>query len=195
MTNTFLIGDTHFGHRNSWERFKRADGSPLRPFSSTEEMDETMIANWNRTVKPNDRVWHLGDVVIPRKSLQLLSRLNGRKALVRGNHDIFKDEDYACFFDKIVGSHKMSTYILTHIPIHPDSLSRWSTGNIHGHLHDKRVRLKSDKGWRKVDERYINVSVERTNFTPISFDEIELLRPPTVYDLLKVDESTESGPG
>jgi calcineurin-like phosphoesterase family protein len=55
-------------------------------------MDETMIERHNAKVKPNDVVYMLGDVVINRKSLHHVSRLNGKKRLVRGNHDIFKDD-------------------------------------------------------------------------------------------------------
>ena len=58
------------------------------------EMDEEMIKRWNETVRPNDKVYHLGDVVINRKALTTLSRLNGDKVLIRGNHDIFKLEEY-----------------------------------------------------------------------------------------------------
>ena len=94
FVNRFVISDTHFGHTNSWEKFKLPDGSPLRPFTSNEEMDETMIERWNAKVKPNDVVYHLGDVVINRKHLHLVKRLNGKKRLVRGNHDIFKDREY-----------------------------------------------------------------------------------------------------
>jgi hypothetical protein len=42
MANKFVISDTHFGHTNSWEKFKLATGSPLRPFTSNEEMDDPM---------------------------------------------------------------------------------------------------------------------------------------------------------
>ena len=94
FVNRFVISDTHFGHTNSWEKFKLEDGSPLRPFTSTEEMDETMIERWNAKVQPQDTVYHLGDVVINKKYLNLVSRLNGRKILIRGNHDIFGDDEY-----------------------------------------------------------------------------------------------------
>jgi calcineurin-like phosphoesterase family protein len=50
-------------------------------------MDEEMIRRWNERVRPCDKVYHLGDVVIPRKSLPILERLNGHKILIRGNHD------------------------------------------------------------------------------------------------------------
>ena len=104
FVNRFVASDHHFGHTNSWEKFKLADGSPLRPFTSTEEMDETMIERHNAKVKTGDTVYFLGDVVINKKYLELVKRMNGRKILVRGNHDIFNDEDYrAVGFEQIHG--------------------------------------------------------------------------------------------
>lgn len=89
MPEHFLISDTHFGHEKCCTVFKRTDGSPLRAFASAEEMDEAMVRNWNTVVRPHDKVYHLGDVVIRRECLRILDRLNGKKRLIRGNHDIF----------------------------------------------------------------------------------------------------------
>lgn len=177
MSQYWFISDTHFGHENTWSKFKRADGSPLRPFTSTEEMDETMIANWNRVVGPKDVVWHLGDVVINRKYMKSLSRLMGRKRLIRGNHDIFDTSMYSEHFEEIYGSMKVGNFICTHIPIHESSLARWAAGNIHGHLHGNRVMKKNPFGGDDIkDDRYICVSVEHINYTPVPFEEIEKYR-------------------
>ena len=179
MPTTFLVSDTHFGHEKTCTVFKRADGSPLRPFSSAEEMDEEMIKRWNDRVRPKDKVYHLGDVVINRKFLSVLGRLNGDKVLIRGNHDIFKLEDYTPYFRDIRGCHVMNGMIFTHIPLHEESLGRFGT-NIHGHLHANRV-MKIKGVDRKtgeleysdqVDPRYFNVSVEQIDFAPISLEEV-----------------------
>jgi calcineurin-like phosphoesterase family protein len=170
MSKTFLIGDTHFGHHNCY-KFMHDDGTRIRPWAlDADEGDEIMIRNWNNVVSPNDRVYHLGDVVIPRRALSKLSRLMGRKVLIRGNHDIFKLHEYAEYFDDIRGVWKLDDYILSHVPIHPESLARWCKGNIHGHLHGNRVMMP---GTKIIDRRYINVSVEQVNATPIDFEEIK----------------------
>ena len=94
MPAVFLVSDTHFGHAGVC-RFMRNDGvTKLRPWDNPEEMDEAMVKLWNERVRPNDKVYHLGDVVINRRALSIMSRLNGDKVLIRGNHDIFKIEDY-----------------------------------------------------------------------------------------------------
>lgn len=162
MTKTFVISDTHFGHRNIIT-FTNSDGSPLRPFQSVEEMDEALVANWNSVVSPEDRVYHLGDVVINRKALPILDRLNGRKCLIKGNHDIFKLKDYLPYFDDIRSYKVMPKegIIMSHIPIHPASLARWRL-NVHGHLHGNTLG----------DPRYLNVSVEQINFTPLDLQVI-----------------------
>lgn len=176
FVNRFVISDTHFGHTNSWEKFKLADGSPLRPFTSTEEMDETMIERWNAKVKPQDTVYHLGDVVINQKSLHLVSRLNGRKILVRGNHDIFKDKQYYDVgFEQLHGVRVfVDKFILSHIPLHPDCVTERFKVNVHGHLHANEV-MWAPKHPKQLqfDPRYLCVSVENTNYEPLHFDEVE----------------------
>ena len=180
MTTRWVISDTHFGHTNSWEKFKLPNGDPLRPFTSTEEMDEAMVERWNAKVGPNDVVYHLGDVVINKKSLHHVKRLNGKKRLVRGNHDIFKDEDYReVGFESLYGVRVfVDKFILSHIPLHPDSVTERFRVNVHGHLHAGEVKLSAidmDTNSTKqyIDPRYLCVSVENTDYRPLSFDEVE----------------------
>lgn len=189
MPTTFLISDTHFGHEKTCSVFKRPDGSPLRPFASAEEMDEAMVARWNDRVRPGDKVYHLGDVVINRKFLSVLARLNGDKVLIRGNHDIFKLSDYTEHFRDVRGYDVKNGMILSHVPVHSDSLTRFGC-NVHGHLHANRVMrprgvdaktgeiLYSDQ----IDSRYHCVSVEHTDFAPISLEE--------VYDRIRAEGGT-----
>jgi calcineurin-like phosphoesterase family protein len=183
FVNRFVISDHHLGHTNSWEKFKLSDGSPLRPFTSTEEMNETMIERHNAKVKEQDTVYFLGDVVINKKYLELVKRMNGRKILVRGNHDIFKDEDYReVGFEQIHGVRVfVDKFILSHIPLHPDCVSERFRVNVHGHLHANQVmrtRTNMVHGYMtglvtEPDPQYLCVCVEQTDFTPLHFDEVE----------------------
>lgn len=173
MTKTFAISDAHFHHANSLT-FKRDDGSPMRSFSCVEEMDETMIQNWNRVVSSEDRVYFVGDFTMPRKGLEILNRLNGRICVILGNHDPWKLSDWMKY-----SPHKVDTlqgvkmfpklgWILTHIPVHEDQFyGRW-TCNIHGHTH-WREKMKDGK----IDPRYFNVSVECIDYTPIEFEDLK----------------------
>ncbi len=171
MPAVFLVSDTHFGHAGVC-RFLRDDGTKLRPWDNSDEMDEYMVKAWNETVRPNDKVYHLGDVVINRKSLSIMHRLNGDKVLIRGNHDIFKDEDYRQHFRELRAYHVMNGMILSHIPIHTESLGRFGV-NIHGHLHYNRVKIQKHAGATPViDPRYHCVCVEQTDFRPILFEDV-----------------------
>lgn len=160
MVQIWIISDTHFGHANIL-KFKREDGSPLRPFSNPDEMDEHMIERWNSVVKPQDHVYHLGDVAMRREHIRLIARCNGHKRLVRGNHDIYKTKDYLPYFEEIYGIRVLDNLIFTHIPIHPESLGRF-TANIHGHIHANQ----SPSG------AYCNVSVEAIDYTPVALEDL-----------------------
>jgi calcineurin-like phosphoesterase family protein len=173
MPAVFLVSDTHFGHAGVC-RFTRNDGvTKLRPWTDPDEMDEFMVNAWNERVSPNDKVYHLGDVVINRRALTIMDRLNGDKVLIRGNHDIFKDEDYRKYFRELRAYHVMNGMILSHIPIHPESLGRFGV-NIHGHTHANRVMipLATSGIVDRIDPRYHCVCVEQTDFAPILFEDV-----------------------
>ena len=164
--NTFLCADLHLSHKGI-VKFLRSDGvTKERPWNTIEEMDEALIENWNKVVKPKDTVIVLGDVVINRSALPQLARLNGNKELIKGNHDVFRDEEYLQYFSKVRTMKVMDNFICTHIPIHPCGIERWS-GNFHGHLHSNYV--KDTNGIR--DRRYLCLSMEQIDFTPISFED------------------------
>jgi len=183
MSNVFFASDHHFGHAKMLE-FKQADGvTPCRPFDSVDQMDETMIERHNSVVKPKDTCWFLGDVVINRRFLAHVSRLNGRKRLILGNHDIFKNKDYYnAGFEDLHAFKKFDGFVCTHIPVHTDSLGRWGV-NVHGHTHNNHMRkivsfyaktgepIYSSDGAR--DSRYVNVCVEQINYTPISLEDLK----------------------
>jgi calcineurin-like phosphoesterase family protein len=171
MPAVFLTSDTHFGHTGVC-RFTGDDGEKIRPWTDPDEMDEEMIRRWNDRVRPTDKVYHLGDVVINRKALKTLTRLNGDKVLIRGNHDIFRDDEYREYFRELRAYHVMNGMILSHIPIHPESLGRFGV-NIHGHTHQRRVMYRdlfSDESL--IDTRYHCVCVEQTDFAPILFEDV-----------------------
>ena len=179
MSAVFLVSDTHFGHAGVC-KFTESDGvTKIRPWTDPDEMDEEMIRRWNDRVRPNDKVYHLGDVVINRKSLKTLHRLNGDKVLIRGNHDIFPDVEYREYFRELRAYHVMNGMILSHIPVHEASLGRFGT-NIHGHLHTNRVKRARGIDARtgavlygdENDVRYHCVCVEQTDFAPILFEDV-----------------------
>jgi calcineurin-like phosphoesterase family protein len=179
MSKVFLYSDPHFGHAGVC-RFLCDDGvTKIRPWDDPSEMDEALVERYNTKVGKNDKCYFLGDVVINRRCLPTLARLNGDKVLIRGNHDIFRDDEYRQYFRELRAYHVLNGMILSHIPIHPESLGRFGV-NIHGHLHANRVKkmrginvktgeiLYSDE----IDPRYHCVCVEQTDFAPILFEDV-----------------------
>jgi calcineurin-like phosphoesterase family protein len=167
MKNIFFISDTHFSHGNIC-KFIREDGvTKLRPWDNVDEMDEYLVEQWNATVGPQDKVYHLGDVFINRKARFIMDRLNGDKVLIKGNHDIFQLNDYLPYFRDIRSYLVRKEFIASHIPVHYDNLHRFKF-NVHGHLHEHRVVDK----WGKIDPRYLSVCVEHTEYRPRELSEI-----------------------
>lgn len=171
MADIWVTSDTHFGHKNIIKYCNR-------PFKDELEMNEVLIENWNKVVKPQDKVYHLGDVFFG-KSGQVLHRLNGQKRLVLGNHDPDLSYLSQCF-EKIMlfRFFKSHGLFLTHMPIHPNSFEmEHSAGrqgyvlNVHGHIHDQVVMTKVNNV-DVPDLRFRCVSVEHTNYTPVHIDEL-----------------------
>jgi calcineurin-like phosphoesterase family protein len=104
-----------------------------------------------------------------KKYLHKLSRINGRKTLVMGNHDPLDITLYSGLVEKIAGALAINDYIVTHIPVHERQVSERFAANIHGHLHGHPVLTRFDT----IDRRYFNVSVESLNYIPISLEEIK----------------------
>ena len=158
--NIWVVSDTHFNHEN----IIRYCG---RPFANAEEMNLSLIDKWNSVVKPHDIVYHLGDVYIgkPDKVRGILPLLVGRKRLILGNHDNIADGILHKHFEKILVWRQFKDFgvTLSHIPLHEGSLNDRFPINVHGHIHEKLVD----------DPRYVNVSVEHTNYGLINLEEIK----------------------
>lgn len=156
MNNVWFISDTHFGHRKIIQYEHDA-----RPFYYIEEHDEKLIENWNKCVKKNDTIWHLGDVGFGAEHLdKILTRLNGIKRLVMGNHDCYSRDLYTKHFGKIFGVVMFKEFTLSHVPVYPSHIR--GEVNLHGHLHSKKV----------PDKRYFNCCVEHHDLSPVNLDTI-----------------------
>lgn len=168
----WVISDTHFNHANIIQYCNR-------PFDNVHHMNETIVENWNKLVKPEDIVYHCGDVYFAKKadSTNILGRLNGRKRLILGNHDDGKDKLLLSTFQKILAWRMFPEFglLLSHFPVHRDSLfahkREESLVNVHGHIHEKLVLLENSH----PDTRYKNVSVEHTGYAPVNIETIRVI--------------------
>ena len=99
--------------------------------------------------------------------------------MIRGNHDIFRDDEYRRYFRELRAYHVLNGMILSHIPVHEASLGRFGV-NIHGHLHASRVKRARGVDARTgeilygtdTDHRYHCVCVEQTDFAPVLLDDV-----------------------
>lgn len=159
----FFTGDLHIGDKDVivYEH---------RPFNSVEHMNRTLIANWNNRVTPKDDGFILGDIGDPRVILEL----HGKLTIVVGNHDDYdalikvasarSEYTYISKYPIIVNSRILSHEPLGYLP--PESVYL----NIHAHLHKFNYGLL-DRRW-SAGNRYFCVSVEQTNFAPITIAEM-----------------------
>lgn len=168
----YCTSDCHFNHKNilSYE-------PQTRPFATTEEMNETIISNWNSVVTAEDEVWVLGDFFMGQLTAidPILDRLNGKIHLVRGNHDqknrikIYEAHGID-IHDIAYIQYKGRYFVLCHFPnenkefirmiIEDNSEVVW----LYGHVHSK-----APKGY--VNGTY-HVGVDTNNLTPISIQQI-----------------------
>jgi len=159
----FLVADTHFGHENIIKYTKR-------PFPDADTMTTKLIQKWNSVVSKNDTVFLLGDFSMYSKDhcVEICSKLNGKITLIMGNHD-----DRSIQFYRDCGFVMVSKYpiiyddiwILSHEPLNLPADSPFK--NIFGHVH-------IDPEIPTVTQNSYCVSIERTGYAPIDFEEIKL---------------------
>ena len=168
----YFISDTHFFHKNIC---KYCD----RPFSTVEEMNSYIIAQWNRYIRQNDMVYFLGDFGLGPKELlkETLAKLNRKRIiLVSGNHDGSDAKMKEMGFDEVYRYLDISLsgirMILSHRPLY----SPYIDINISGHVHNLY----------QINGNIINVGVDAWKFRPISLREVVALFRAGALDIKKI---------
>lgn len=160
--NVFVLSDLHFDHANIIKYTRR-------PFSSTQEMNYTMVENWNSRVKDTDRVYYLGDMTFGRDRNSIdywLSRLNGNIRFIRGNHDTDSITKAEVIKDRFPIRYKGFEFLLMHEPYRP---AYWDGWIIHGDKHNNNPVTYPHINKRN---KTINICAEHTKYAPMSLDEI-----------------------
>ena len=163
----YYTSDLHFGHRAVISMCNR-------PFASVEEMNETLIENWNKVIHADDDIYVLGDLIYRAEESPevFLERLKGRKHLVFGNHDEswVKKVDLSKYFvewgSMLVANTGKGNATLCHYP-QLDGKGRYL---IHGHLHNRTTEWYW--GFYKNFERALNAGVDVNNFRPVNVTEL-----------------------
>jgi len=153
----FVISDLHLNHEKIILYCKR-------PFDTVEEMNAVLINNWNYTVKPTDLVFFLGDMAMG-NSDGFIDKLNGDIFFLKGNHD--KSMDPGSLHDSIFFEHRGIKFLFIHDPMDATNVDdEWI---IHGHHHNNHPRKFP---FFCPEMQRVNVSVEMTQYTPVSLDYI-----------------------
>jgi calcineurin-like phosphoesterase family protein len=179
MSDIWFTSDTHFCHTNIIKYCNR-------PFTHIDAMNEALIDNWNKVVKPGDRVYHLGDFGFGKKEelLSIFKRLNGEKHFIIGNHD--KDSlklPWASRHDMFELKHNDKYYQLCHYPMRAWDKAFHGARSCFGHVHG----MLKPYGWS------CDVGVDCWEFTPVNFDTLESLF--AKLPRYTKDEANESAPG
>lgn len=149
----YFTSDLHFYHDKIIKHSNR-------PFYNFEEMNETLIKNWNRKVKGSDEIYILGDVTMKsaQYAMEALKKLKGRKYLIKGNHDKFVTQQT---FDKSIFEwikdyyeleYQNQLFVLFHYPIEEWNNFFRGTIHLHGHQHNHMNYnyLNLEKGLEKI---------------------------------------------
>lgn len=162
--NIWFISDTHFGHDKIINYFKR-------PFQSIEEMNSILITNWNKVVKPDDTVFHLGDFSFDKSSHEsptgqkaniYKQQLNGNIILLKSRHD--ENNHCKTVINSIVIFHGGKHIFITHNPKNANLRYEF---NFTGHSHGVSGTFN-----KKENSIIVDLSVENWNYTPVSIQDI-----------------------
>lgn len=170
----FFTADSHFNHTNIIKFCNR-------PFKSVEQMNETLITNWNSVVSEDDIVFHLGDFCLGGAAewTKLLDRLNGKIYLILGNHDlknfrqgfIQRFEHVALQMFIMVDKQKM---YLCHYPFLCFEGGYKDVWQLFGHVHTRENNTGIDaERLRYLYPTQYDVGVDNNDFKPVSFNEVK----------------------
>jgi calcineurin-like phosphoesterase family protein len=156
-----FTADLHLGHANIISYCSR-------PFASVDEMNQTLIDNWNAVVGPSDTVWVIGDFAFmradPKTLRRLFSQLKGSKHLICGNHDgrsvrelpWSSGRDYA---EIVVDKTRV---VLSHYSMRTWNGMRHGAVQLYGHSH----------GQLPGTRQCLDVGVDCWDFRPVTWPQI-----------------------
>jgi calcineurin-like phosphoesterase family protein len=158
---TWFTADFHFCHHGIIKYTKR-------PFDNVDQMNETLLSNWNKKVGKFEHGWILGDFCFndKNKGQEILNRMNGVKHLIRGNHDSISEKlsGWASISDYKELKINSQNIILFHYAMKVWNKSHYGTWHLYGHSHGN---LPDDS-----DSLSFDIGVDCHNYSPLSFEDI-----------------------
>lgn len=171
----FFSSDWHLGHERLLTLGKG------RPFASIDVMNETLIANINATVGPDDTLYMLGDWCcgVGSDKVGYLRATRGRLHcktihMIRGNHDpsirsgalgnLVRDGVLASVSEMLTIRDGRTEIVLCHYPLEHWEFESAGTMMLHGHLHGAGVRHET--------RQRLDIGVDGHDYKPWSRDEV-----------------------
>jgi calcineurin-like phosphoesterase family protein len=144
-------------------------------------MNNVIIHNWNSCVQEHDEIYFLGDFMFKgggESANELLQALNGKKYLIKGNHDHFVNDksfhknNFVWIKDYYVLQYEKQNIVLFHYPIF--EWDGYFKGAIHlyGHVHntgnDSELKARAHQDGKIA----FNVCSDVNDFFPVSIEDI-----------------------
>ena len=178
----YFTADTHFNHASIIKLCGR-------PFENVEQMNSALIQNWNSCIGSNDEIYILGDFLFKGNGIEannLLQSLNGKKYLIKGNHDkyledkAFNKNNFKWIKDYYVLSYGGKKFVLFHYPILEWEGYFKNAVHLYGHVHNSGSKIENKienkiEGQNRLEilgKKAINVGVDVNNYSPVNIDEI-----------------------
>ena len=164
----FFTSDLHFHHGNIIRHCNR-------PWPTVDLMNEALIQNWNADIKPGDTTYVAGDLFFgPIRSKDqiedILSRLNGKIVLIKGNHDVawlkrfYKEPPMPVYHYKMISVEKQYIF-LCHYPMVVWDRSHYGTWHLYGHSHEDMIPYKPKNS--------LNIGIDLHGYKPLSFKKVK----------------------
>lgn len=143
----WFTSDTHYNHKNIVKGISRwPDKSSCRDFETKEQMNDLLVENINRVVKPDDTLFHLGDFSFHGKDkiYEFRGRINCKNVhLIYGNHDtdIHEDPEVKQIFSSVAFYREINIngqkIMLCHYPLRTWNKCHHESWMLYGHCHGK----------------------------------------------------------
>jgi len=166
ISKIYLVTDTHFSHSLMQDYCNR----PI-------DFERKIINQWKATVKPQDIIYHLGDVTwgSQKQLLQIMQQLPGTKILIRGNHDRNHSNNWfiQAGFSAVLEKAQVSGVILSHFPalMTQEEIERGII-NVHGHFHNSPAKKWEKHLVKRITANHYLLILEDVEYRPISMESI-----------------------
>lgn len=180
--NIYFISDLHLFHKN-------VINFDNRPFKSVQDMNDSLVKNWNDKITDDAIIFYMGDLSFQsfNKTKEVISELKGKKYFIIGNHDNYSDikkmDKFIDIYDYVDLYVKDETPIdnlgtqqllcLSHYAILQWNRKHHNSFHLHGHSH-QQLSKNPDYDWY-YKGLVLDVSCNGINYTPISYNEVKQL--------------------